>query len=600
MKKHKIRFLILLAVLAVFILSTAVAENYSGTIGNGITWVLKNNTLTITGSGEMTKKNSSDATFGWYDYRSYIQKVVIKNGITSIGANAFSGCSLMKSISIPSSVTKIYDGAFNSCEALKTISLPASLTMIDENAFCYCSNLEEISIPSTVTSIGSYAFLDCTSLKKIYFKTPSLPASLDNLAFYDVTATAYYPVTWSSTPTSSYGGSLTWTSVVAPIILKNPAPASVEVGFPASFTVAGGGIGLTYQWQVSTDSGSTWSNSGLSGNKTAELTLDATNGRNGYLFRCIITDCVGKTATSTSAKLTVLPPDVVIGTQPKSVTVYLDKKATFSVAASSTAGYGLSYQWQASTDAGKTWKDSGLSGNKTDTLTVDGTLARNGYRFRCVVTNTRGTQVTSSAAKLTVKEAIRINAQPASQKITKESNVVFNVTAASLISSTLSYQWQVSTDSGKTWSDSGLTGNKTANLTVAATAGRNGYRFRCIVKDKKGNTMTSSVATLTTAPVAANAKFTLKSITASRSVLAGNTVKYTINATSKINSTLSYQWQVSTDSGKTWKTSSLSGNKTKTLTVSATAARNGYRFRCLITDAKGNKIYTDPVMITVK
>ena len=63
---------------------------------------------------------------------------------------------------------------------------------------------------------------------------------------------------------------------------------------------------------------------------------------------------------------------------------------------------------------------------------------------------------------------------------------------------------------------------------------------------------------------------------------------------------ISYQWQVSTDSGKTWNTSGLTGNKTKTLTVGATAARNGYQFRCVVKDAKENKIISDAVKLTLK
>jgi hypothetical protein len=60
----------------------------------------------------------------------------------------------------------------------------------------------------------------------------------------------------------------------------------------------------------------------------------------------------------------------------------------------------------------------------------------------------------------------------------------------------LTYQWQVSTNGGSSWSDSPATGNKTATLTVPATLSRNGYRYRCIVKIGSLS-VTSSAATLT-------------------------------------------------------------------------------------------------------
>jgi len=64
----------------------------------------------------------------------------------------------------------------------------------------------------------------------------------------------------------------------------------------------------------------------------------------------------------------------------------------------------------------------------------------------------------------------------------------------------------------------------------------------------------------------------------------------------------SYQWQYSKDSGKSWYNSSAAtqGYNTDTLTVGATAARNGFMYRCVIIDSEGNRIETDPVTLTVQ
>lgn len=55
------------------------------------------------------------------------------------------------------------------------------------------------------------------------------------------------------------------------------------------FRVVASGSSLKYQWEYSDDSGTTWANSGFTGNKTANMTVTATVARNGYLYRCKIT-----------------------------------------------------------------------------------------------------------------------------------------------------------------------------------------------------------------------------------------------------------------------------------------------------------------------
>ena len=68
-----------------------------------------------------------------------------------------------------------------------------------------------------------------------------------------------------------------------------------------------------------------------------------------------------------------------------------------------TATGAASYQWQASTDGGKTWVNSGANGNETATLSFTAAAAHNGYKFRCVVRSSTGQTVTSNAAVLTMK-----------------------------------------------------------------------------------------------------------------------------------------------------------------------------------------------------
>ena len=116
-----------------------------------------------------------------------VEDLVIPDGVTQIGQNAFAGCRSLKSVVIPDSVriiksgafencrnlrkvllsdnlTEIGDKAFKCCVRLSGITLPASLQRIGAEAFCD-SHITGIKIPRNVTRIGASAFADCCSLK---------------------------------------------------------------------------------------------------------------------------------------------------------------------------------------------------------------------------------------------------------------------------------------------------------------------------------------------------------------------------------------------------------------------------------------------------
>lgn len=98
---------------------------YSGTCGDNLTWELDTATgvLTISGTGEMGTYywNTFGSSAPWYDYRSYIQTLVISDGVTSIGKAAFYLCTSMTSVSIPSSITYLGPDAFYRCDSLEAV-----------------------------------------------------------------------------------------------------------------------------------------------------------------------------------------------------------------------------------------------------------------------------------------------------------------------------------------------------------------------------------------------------------------------------------------------------------------------------------------------
>ena len=124
-------------------------------------------TLSIVGSS-ISAASGSNILLGWFGTSSgNITTVNIASSITSIGNNAFNGCSNLAYVNIePTSLlATIGDGAFKNT-SISTITLTTNLTAIGVSAF-EGSSISSITLPSGLITIGSSAFKDCTSLVAI-------------------------------------------------------------------------------------------------------------------------------------------------------------------------------------------------------------------------------------------------------------------------------------------------------------------------------------------------------------------------------------------------------------------------------------------------
>jgi hypothetical protein len=173
-------------------------------------------------------------------------------------------------------------------------------------------------------------------------------------------------------------------------ISDHPDNSTVYAGEQTTFYVIAsvdGGATINYQWQVSTNGGSSWSNAPGS-STSASYSVTPPYSSNGYLYRCYLTASGATPATSNSATLTVNDNPIYIGNQPFSGSCF-SPPVNFSIAAYIYYGSPLSYQWYKSSSQSGPFtaitNDSGFSGADTSSLTIDCTQQTSNLYIKCKV-----------------------------------------------------------------------------------------------------------------------------------------------------------------------------------------------------------------------
>ena len=197
--------------------------------------------------------------------------VTIPGSVTSIDYNAFSGCTALTAVTIPESVTSIDWDVFSGCTGLTAITvaagnasysslggilydklqhtlvaapvgiigvvtIPGSVTSISDAAFYGCTGLTAVTIPGSVTSIGGGAFSGCTGLTSVTI--PSSVTSIGYAAFYGCTGLTAITVDAGNPSYSSNAGVLYNKSQTT--LIQCPGGLT-SVTIPSSVTSIGGG-----------------------------------------------------------------------------------------------------------------------------------------------------------------------------------------------------------------------------------------------------------------------------------------------------------------------------------------------------------------------
>lgn len=198
MKKRLVSLLLAFSMMLTFLpvgAVTAFAEDSEWSCGANASNIVTahfnsaSGTLTFSGEGAMENYQTMHFVAPWKNISNQIKKIVIENGVTSIGSNAFYQCSDMQAtldLSDANALTSIGNNAFYGCKKLTgSLEIPDSVTKIGAEAFLDCNNLSgNFELPKGLQSVGNDAFYNCYNLTG-GLKLPDTVTSIGTGAFYN-------------------------------------------------------------------------------------------------------------------------------------------------------------------------------------------------------------------------------------------------------------------------------------------------------------------------------------------------------------------------------------------------------------------------------
>lgn len=442
------------------------------------------------------------------------------------------------------------------------------------------------------------------------------PAVTDEMDGYEYRCVVTYNTTETAESASAF---LTVVPATTPVIETQPTQgAAVNEGTNIQLTVAMATnaeiTSYSYRWEVK--DGESWISAqdgslSVLGYTSDTLTIVApTYGENGTAYRCVVTAYDGEkevlgTVTSDEVAIKVNEPAAAPeGPEVPDVTVAFDEKGEEATATVLTgeevtlyaivdvkAGSELTYQWTFTPNEGE---EANIPGATEATYTIDAATAEDAGTYNCTVVNTtyQGKQAeAATAATLTVNartQDIVIDKAPEAATVFVGEDATFTVEASTQTGAALTYQWQVKRAGSSAWTD--IEGATSATLTVEeATLAQNGYEYQCIITNKyvddegveQTETATTTAVALTVEEKSQDIEITkdLENVT----VIAGETVTLSVEASVEAGDALSYQWYVKEAGAGDFIL--MNGATDASYTVNATALANeGDVYKCTITN----------------
>lgn len=381
-------------------------------------------------------------------------------------------------------------------------------------------------------------------------------------------------------------------------ITTQPVDAVAKDG-AAIFTAAavGGAVAVTYQWQLSTDSGETWASVPNAVGGTLSLT-SLTEVQNRYQYRLRATSG-DETVYSQAAML--VTAGLAITAQPPDATVALNATVELSVGAEA-GGAPIAYQWQ-SLSAPSAWTSVPGATQSTYSFAATASNAGSGTQYRASVTALGQTLYSRTATVSVAVPSLAFTDQP--DDTTDTAGAATFTAAASGGFAPIAYKWQRLNGDSASWAATdamqditaaaaGVSGYDTSTLSLTGqNASQHQRRYRLIATDADDQVAYSTIATLTTLSL----KITQQP--ANYAMNAGATAAasaFTVAATA--DGGVTYQWQSAAAASDSW--TNISGATSASYGgFTAALADDGKKFRCVVT-GDGQSIPTSSAALVVK
>ncbi|MBR5529330.1 MAG: leucine-rich repeat domain-containing protein, partial [Oscillospiraceae bacterium] len=552
-----------------------IAAGRGGYCGENATWKLNGRgVLTIGGTGAMDL-NGNDAP--WYSYRDEIVAIVVENGVTAIDDSSFMNLFEVTSVSLGKDVKSIGEYAFNCCTKLKSLTIPDSVKTIAEEAFGYCEGLRSVVIGNGVEEIEGWAFVGCLTLETVTIGS--------GYAAFEPDAFEMCPslesVTFAATNTA-------YTSVNGAVYSKDKTalvyiPSGITGKFEILSTVAEiekGALNDCYGLDSLTIPASVKKIERQSGGEMGIVETIYYEGNASTWDKVEKIEC-----EEFFQDRLVFFSRMSITSQPKNAAAPSGSKATTKITAT---GEGLKYAWYIKNKGATTWSKSSLTGTEYY-VTMKSTT--NGRQVYCLVTDKYGNTVKSDVVTLHMGNPAKITTQPKSMTVQdgKQAKTTLKATGDGL-----KYTWYFKNKGAASFSKSSLTGTSYYVTMKAACDGRQVY---CVVTDKYGTSVKSSVVTLS---MVAKPKITTQP--ANNAAANGKTVTTTVKATGE---GLKYTWYYKNPGASSYTKSS---STTATYSTTMKSAANGRQVYCVVTDKYGQTVKSNvatlymgtPVKITTQ